>query len=252
VRSARRPRRHIFIDIRPRLRYHPHRIPACEGRRPATPADGAGAVPAGAGSSPALPGGFGATPGRHYDRPARSSLDWDRKLRVPGSASGAELRRWLAAASAAVERRQAARRVDFVCADLRTLVCVDARRAPSSVLPRTRGRMKVEARRLEIRVCRRSASFSFCSPDERSEIRGRRCKPRDRSRISLRFTRGTNAHPGYGSDFAARDHGDAGPTAGLTLTGSRSQRFPVLGVGRTRARTRSESGFAFSPLPAHG
>jgi hypothetical protein len=27
VRSARRPRRHIFIDIRPRLRYHPHRIP---------------------------------------------------------------------------------------------------------------------------------------------------------------------------------------------------------------------------------
>jgi hypothetical protein len=143
VRSARRPRRHIFIDIRPRLRYHPHRTPACEGRRPATPADGAGAVPAGAGSSPALPGGFGATPGRHYDRPARSSLGWDRKLRVPGSASGAELRRWLAAASAAVERRQAARRVDFVCADLRTLVCVDARRAPSSVLPRTRGRMKV-------------------------------------------------------------------------------------------------------------
>ena len=111
-----------------------------------TSADGAGAVPAGAGSSPALPAGFGATPGRHDDRPARSSLERDRKLRVPGSASGAELRRWLAAASAAVERRQAARRVDFVCADLRTLVCVDARRAPSSVLPRERERMKVGAR----------------------------------------------------------------------------------------------------------
>jgi hypothetical protein len=58
-----------------------------------------------------------------------ASLDWDRKERVapveqravfrtigiarpdhvPGSASGAELRRWLAAASAAVEHRQAAR-----------------------------------------------------------------------------------------------------------------------------------------------
>ena len=203
--------------------------PAREGRRPATPADGAGAVPAGAGSSPALPGGFGATPGRHYDRPARSSLDWDRKLRVPGSASGAELRRWLAAASAAVERRQAARRADFVCADLRTLVCVDARRAPSSVLPRTRWRMKAGARRLEIRVCRRSASFFLVARMKRSEMRGRRCKPRDRSLMSLSrssgrplragpvgFVRATDAHPGYGPDFAARDHGDAGPTAGLT------------------------------------
>ena len=168
--------------------------PACEGRRPATPADGAGVVPAGAGSSPAFPGGFGATPGRHYDRSARSSLDWDRKERVapveqravfrtigiarpdhvPGSASGAELRRWLAAASAAVERRQAARRADVVCAELRTLVCVNARRAPSSVLARERGRMEAGVRRLEIRVCRRSASFFLVARMERSEIRGRR------------------------------------------------------------------------------
>jgi hypothetical protein len=97
--------------------------------------------------------------------------------------SGAELRRWLAAASAAVERRQAARRADFVCADLRTLVCVDARRAPASVLPRKRWRMKAGARRLEIRVCRRSASFFLVARMKRSEMRGRRCKPRDRSRI---------------------------------------------------------------------
>jgi hypothetical protein len=35
VRSARRSRRHIFIDIRPRLRYHSHRIPLVKdvGRR---------------------------------------------------------------------------------------------------------------------------------------------------------------------------------------------------------------------------
>ena len=52
------------------------------GRRPVTPADGAGAVPAGAGSSPALPGGFGQTSGRHDDRPAAMSLDWDRRRRV--------------------------------------------------------------------------------------------------------------------------------------------------------------------------
>ena len=123
--------RHISIDFPSLFTLPVVANPAREGRRPAPPADGAGAGPAGVGSSPALPGGFGATPGRHYDRPARSSLDWDRKLRVPGSASGAELRRWLAAASAAVERRQAARRVDFVCTDLRTLVCVAARRAPA-------------------------------------------------------------------------------------------------------------------------
>ena len=143
--------------------------------------------------------------------------------------SGAELRRWLAAASAAVERRQAARRADFVCADLRTLVCVDARRAPAFILHRLRGRTEAGARRLEIRVCRRSASFFLVVRMKRSEMRGRRCKPRDRSRISrsrssgrplragpVGFVRATDAHPGYGSDFAARDHGDAGPTAGLT------------------------------------
>ena len=97
-----------------------------KGRQPATPADGARAVPAGGGSSPPLPGGSGNTPGRHDDRSARSSLDWDRKARVtPVSSadfrtigicaptksqearSGAELWRWVAAASAVVERRQA-------------------------------------------------------------------------------------------------------------------------------------------------
>src|ERR1700733_4199900 len=79
-----------------------------------TPVDGARAVPAGGGSSPLLPGGSGKTPGRHDDRSATLSLDWDRWVRVtpalePKSQearSGPELRRWLAAASAAVERRQ--------------------------------------------------------------------------------------------------------------------------------------------------
>jgi hypothetical protein len=53
----------------------------------------AGAVPAGAPSHGAHPGGFGTPPVRHYDRAARSSLDWDRgeSRRVAGSA-GPELR----------------------------------------------------------------------------------------------------------------------------------------------------------------
>jgi hypothetical protein len=58
-----------------------------------TPAAGASAVPAGGGSSLPSPGGSGNTPGRHYDRSARSSLDWDRleagntrRGCVPGSA----------------------------------------------------------------------------------------------------------------------------------------------------------------------
>ena len=53
-----------------------------KGRQPATPVDGARAVPAGGGSSPLLPGGFGKTPGRHDDRSATQSLDWDRGRRI--------------------------------------------------------------------------------------------------------------------------------------------------------------------------
>ncbi len=41
-----------------------------------------------AGLVPLLPGGSGIPPGRHYDRSARSSLDWDwRHCLVPGSAA---------------------------------------------------------------------------------------------------------------------------------------------------------------------
>src|SRR5208282_4252090 len=57
---------------------------------------------------------YGKTPGRHDDRSATLSLDWDRGRRITPAEttsqearSGAELRRWLAATSAAVERRQA-------------------------------------------------------------------------------------------------------------------------------------------------
>jgi len=94
-----------------------------------TPAGGARAVPAGGGSSLPLPGGSGdIRPAGTMTGLRGNSLDWDRKERVtpatkardlsnhrdralrPGPrkrVSGAELRRSLAAASAAVERRQA-------------------------------------------------------------------------------------------------------------------------------------------------
>jgi hypothetical protein len=42
-----------------------------------------------------LPGGSGTPPGRHYDRPARSSLGWDRRSRVtPVEATSQEARAW--------------------------------------------------------------------------------------------------------------------------------------------------------------
>src|ERR1700691_4203586 len=61
-----------------------------------------------------LPGGFGKTPGRHDDRSAtliaglgQAETDNARLLAASQEArSGAELRRWFAAASAAGERRQ--------------------------------------------------------------------------------------------------------------------------------------------------
>jgi hypothetical protein len=61
-----------------------------------------------AGFVPPHPGGSGAPPGRHYDRSARSSLDWDRPRRLtPAKAAsqearpGAELRPFGAASRAA-------------------------------------------------------------------------------------------------------------------------------------------------------
>ncbi len=88
-----------------------------KGHQPATPADGARAVPAGGGSSPPLR----AAPGR---RPAgmMTGLRLSRWTGTGGeritpafrlsqeARSGAELRRWLAAASTVVERRQASAR----------------------------------------------------------------------------------------------------------------------------------------------
>jgi hypothetical protein len=93
-----------------------HESRSRKGRQPVTPTDGAGAVPAGGGSSPPLPGGSGRKPGRQHDRSATKSLDWDRRGRVtpastlrPRKCAGVERQRWFAAASAAVERRQASR-----------------------------------------------------------------------------------------------------------------------------------------------
>ena len=46
-----------------------------------------------AGFVPPLPGGSGVPLGRHYDRSARSSLDWDRPKRVtPAKATSQEAR----------------------------------------------------------------------------------------------------------------------------------------------------------------
>jgi hypothetical protein len=52
------------------------------------------AAPAGVASQATLPGGSGDPLGRHYDRSARSSLDWDRlkagnalQRHVPGKAA---------------------------------------------------------------------------------------------------------------------------------------------------------------------
>ncbi len=142
-----------------------------KGRQPVTPADAAGAVPAGGGSSPPLPGGSGELrPAGTMTGLRGNPLDWDRKERVtpavtheragfPDHAlqsvrsfepsgpcarpsprkrvSGAELWRSLAAASAVVERRQAS--------------ALRFQRAPRPLptLPRKRGRGKEDkARRI--------------------------------------------------------------------------------------------------------
>ena len=53
-----------------------------KGRQPATPADGARAVPAGGGSSPPLPGGLGIMSAGTTTGARGASLDWDRPARV--------------------------------------------------------------------------------------------------------------------------------------------------------------------------
>jgi hypothetical protein len=53
-----------------------------KGRQPATPADGARAVPAGGGSSPPLPGGLGIMSAGTTTGTRGASLDWDRPARV--------------------------------------------------------------------------------------------------------------------------------------------------------------------------
>ena len=135
-----------------------------------TPAAGASSVPAGGGSSLPFSGGSGKTPGRHHDRSARSSLDWDRPVSGNGlmsaasqeARSRAERRRWFAAASAAVERRQAS-------------ASRWTRAAPPPLSsPRKRRRMQVGARRLDIRVCRRSAFLISCAGRDRDGCRSHR------------------------------------------------------------------------------
>jgi len=72
------------------------------------------------------------------------------------------------------------RRVAWILCAQTCIHCL-RRRAPRPLLrpPPQAGRMKAGARRLEIRVCRRSASFFLVARMKRSEMRGRRCKPRD-------------------------------------------------------------------------
>src|SRR5208282_2612939 len=89
-----------------------------KGRQPATPADGARAVPAGRGSSPPLPGGSGSY-ARPALRPVCAETRWTGTgqmqvtpddARSQEARTGVELWRSVAAASAVVERRQASAR----------------------------------------------------------------------------------------------------------------------------------------------
>ena len=74
--------RHIFIDIRPRFGYICNASRSPIGRPPGDAGGWGECGSRGGGSSLPFSGGSGKTPGRHDDRPARSSLDWDRKERV--------------------------------------------------------------------------------------------------------------------------------------------------------------------------
>jgi hypothetical protein len=147
-------------------------------------------VPAGAGSSPALPGGSGKTPGQHNDRSARSSLDWDRKERVAPVEQRAVFEpSGLRAPTTSQEARPelscgvgSLQQVPRWNADRRR-VPLDARRAPSSVLPAWEdagGGAEVEYASAGVPpplffVARMSAATS-----------GRRREPHDRPRIELR------------------------------------------------------------------
>jgi hypothetical protein len=114
------------------------------------------------------------------------------------------------------------RRVAWIlCAQICVHLSAWTRAAPPPLSSPKRGRMTVGARRLEIRVCRRSASFSFVArKNEVKSVVGVESLAVDpdfaESVIGPATSGGTRWLPRYGSDFAARDHGDAGPTAGLT------------------------------------
>ena len=225
---ARRSRRHIFIDIRPRLRYHPHRIPLVKdvGRRHRPtervrfPRARARHLRSRAASEQRPAGTMTGLRGARWTGTGNSASQEARPELSCGVGSLQQAPRWNA------DRRRVAW---ILCAQTCVHLSAWTRAAPPPLSSPHAG--EDEGGGAEVGDTRLPAFrlLFFCSPDERSEIRDRRCKPRDRSRISLSrssgrplragpvgFIRATDAHPGYGLDFAARDHGDAGPTAGLT------------------------------------
>ena len=116
-------------------------------------------MPAGKGSSPLLPGGIGHHACRHHDRHARCIAATGAGVGgITPPLMGAALREaWSGAESlGCVSPLDKSR--SGTPEGVR--VPLDARRAPSSVLPRMRGRMKVGVRRL---VKLRLSAFCFLS-----------------------------------------------------------------------------------------
>jgi hypothetical protein len=71
-----------FLGFRPRGELKRRPLAHLTGRQPVTPVDGASCGSRGRRLVTAAPGRLRASSGRHYDRPGRCSLDWDRRARV--------------------------------------------------------------------------------------------------------------------------------------------------------------------------
>ena len=170
-RGASQTRRHFFIDVCPSFRYYRYRIPLAKdvGRRhrptervrfPRARArhlrSRAVSEQRPAGTMTGLRGARWTWTGNSASQEARPELSC-------GVCSLQQVPRWNA------DRR----RVAWIwCAQTCVHLSAWTRRAPSSALPRKRWRMKAGARRLEIRVCRRSASFFLVVRMKRSEMGG--------------------------------------------------------------------------------
>ena len=144
--------------------------------------------------------------------------------------AGAERRRWFAAASAAVERRQAS-------------ASRWTRAAPPPLSsPRKRRRMQVGVRRLDIRVCRRSAFLISCAGRDRDGCRSHRRRHPTGSGPELFVFRGAKLGCERAARTLLRGHCErqrSNPALGAGL--DRLVAEPVIGPatsGRTRGLRR--------------